>query len=204
MPSRLQEGVAPVVALDIGGVCLSLRHDEVARELGHESFRDLLRNHPESLADALAHEMGRIDTDLFVERMAQRLQLARDEFLRWWNSMLGTEISGMAELVRDLRTAGFRPAFFSNVGNLHFPALLPMLSFSNLVERGILSYEIGVMKPEPEAYEAFETQICGGGTPALYLDDREENIEGARSRGWNTHLFHDADDAGKRIAALQT
>ena len=44
-------------------------------------------------------------------------------------------------------------------------------------------------KPDPAIYEAVEKDCCLAPHSLLFADDRDENIEAARARGWQTHLF---------------
>lgn len=49
-------------------------------------------------------------------------------------------------------------------------------------------------KPEPRIYEIAE-QRCGvSGEQIFFADNRSDNIEAARERGWQTYLYNPADD----------
>jgi putative hydrolase of the HAD superfamily len=58
-----------------------------------------------------------------------------------------------------------------------------------------LSYELKVMKPHREIYTAAAALT---GTPPdeiFFLDDRPENVEGARDAGWDAEIFTTAAEA---------
>ena len=42
---------------------------------------------------------------------------------------------------------------------------------------------------EPEIYEMVEAQCGHANEGLLFTDDRQDNIDMAHSRGWQTHLF---------------
>jgi HAD superfamily hydrolase (TIGR01509 family) len=64
----------------------------------------------------------------------------------------------------------------------------------------ILSYELGVMKPDPKIYEAVESATGRAGEEIVYIDDRAENVEGGLARGWRV-ILHETPE--KTIAALR-
>jgi 2-haloacid dehalogenase len=58
-----------------------------------------------------------------------------------------------------------------------------------LFDQRYISGHMGVIKPAAEIYRMVE-QDCGLPPDSLlFTDDRQENIDTARERGWKTHLF---------------
>ena len=56
-----------------------------------------------------------------------------------------------------------------------------------------------MIKPDPKIYEILE-QDCGiEPSKLLFTDDRADNIEMAKSRGWQTHLFEGAQSWADRL-----
>jgi putative hydrolase of the HAD superfamily len=64
------------------------------------------------------------------------------------------------------------------------PELMPI--FRN---RFVCSGSLGVCKPEPEAYAACLQRLGFNGFSTLYVDDRLENVEGARAAGLDAFHF---------------
>ena len=191
--------VAPVVAVDIGNVCHHLDFAACSRISGIENFwyGSLLHN-PESLRLEHLVEKGLLPIPEFLTRTARALALPEAQLQAAWTGIIGTEMPGMPELIDEMLAAGLRPVFFSNISWLHWRHSLAAISFGHKMHGAVLSCEAQAIKPEPAIYETMERRYCGGGIPCLYLDDRPENIEGGRQRGWNSHLFIDA--AGARQA----
>jgi HAD superfamily hydrolase (TIGR01509 family) len=57
----------------------------------------------------------------------------------------------------------------------------------------LLSFKIGVVKPDPEAYRL---AVEAAGCPMenrLFIDDRTRNVEAAAALGMQTHTFRDTD-----------
>ncbi len=58
----------------------------------------------------------------------------------------------------------------------------------------VLSFETQSMKPEQRIYEQ-STELAGVEPRNIFfIDDRLDNIEGAKAFGWQTSQFFDADE----------
>jgi 2-haloacid dehalogenase len=94
-------------------------------------------------------------------------------------------------LVAALRARGVPVFALSNWGNdsfdrarLHYPFLADF-------DRHYISGKLGFMKPDPRIYAHLEADCGIAPERLLFVDDRAENIEAARRRGWSGHLFSD-------------
>jgi len=106
----------------------------------------------------------------------------------------------MVDLHGELRRRGFQTYIFSNTNDLAIEHVRHNFPFFKHFDGYIFSYEVGAMKPQPEIYAAME-QMCGRREAELvYIDDRLENIEAGRARGWQTIL---QETPGKTRAALE-
>ena len=197
--------VAPVVALDIGNVCIYIHPHECAVELGFESVEHLKATNPEIFSIALDLESGKISSTEFLEQLKSsiRQDLTDQILVDIWNRLIGIEIDGMAEIVDEILAMNLRPVFFSNISDLHYECVINKLSFVEQIHGAVLSYEIGDVKPNSLIYEVMEEKFCDGGVPALYLDDRPENIESAIARGWNSYQVGSIAGIQERLAQLK-
>ena len=105
-----------------------------------------------------------------------------------------------------LADGGTRLALLSNAG-ADFSGWLRSGSFSPLFERVFVSGELGLVKPHAAVYEHVIGEL--GITPAelLFVDNRSENVEGARAVGGDGHVFTDAASLEawlRRLAANQS
>lgn len=182
---------APVVALDIGNVCLRIRPLAALRILGMETIGKGIFLLPEFEELVEKVETGRLSTDEYLSLAAELLPGQPSEYLlrEAWLSILGEEMPGMGSWVRRAHEGGLSIVLFSDTSAFHYEALLPRLSFAAFIDGAVLSYEVGSRKPGAEMYSHLEQTFCEGRYPVLYIDDREENIAAARSRGWRTYHF---------------
>lgn len=177
-----------IVALDIGGVCVSLHPEKIYKKLGASI---LIKPPAEFMRCCNLFERGKISRDEWFSSFATLSggKFQDQELWDIWNSMIGPSIPGMTDAVNSLISKDYRFVFFSNTSIIHMEQVSRMCDFAHLVTGGIFSYETGYMKPEQEIYEAFEKVY---GIPYAYFDDRAENIDAALKRGWNAHVFKDA------------
>jgi len=147
---------------------------------------------PQDFLDAVDQmERGELSEQgwLAVFQKVTENRFSDDELRYAWNLLIGDDMEGMPELVKEITDLGYRFVFFSDTSELHILHMYRKLSFAHLVSGKIYSYDVGAKKPEAKMYEVFEKTF---GKPCFYLDDRPSNIEAARKRGWQSHLFADA------------
>ncbi len=177
-----------IVALDIGEVCISIHPERVIKELG--VLTGLLNSSRiKTLYTQL--ERGGITPDEWLEEVHKLTggKYSKAELLAVWNTMLGDSLPGMAEAVAEAVRKGWRFIYFSNTNALHIAHFLRTNDFCHLVSGAVFSHEAEAVKPEARIYEIFEERY---GVPALYFDDRQENIDAGKARGWNSVLFRSA------------
>jgi 2-haloacid dehalogenase len=126
-----------------------------------------------------------------------------DEIMLWhdeWLGMTGPGEPRAVALMRALRSKGVPVWALSNFGIETLAVADVEYPFLAEFDRRIISGELGVMKPDPEIYEAVEAQ---GVDPArlLYADDSSRNVDAALARGWRAHLFHGAEGWATRLVA---
>ncbi len=187
-----------IIALDIGGVCVQLRYDLCFNYFGFDAGMKI----PDELMYAIDQmERGKISESEWL-KIFQQVTGGRytDDQLRYgYNLIIGEEIPGMPELVKEITDSGCRFVFFSDSSEIHIMHTYRKLPFANLISGGIFSYDAKAKKPEPGMYEAFEAQY---GKPFFYLDDKPENVAAAAERGWASHQFTAAEDFRKEISKL--
>ena len=121
-----------------------------------------------------------VDVDVFHE--------ARRTGYRW--------LPGMDELLDDCEGRVLR------VAASNYPLWIEELADGLLVgrfERVLASHHLGVRKPEAAFYEELLTELGLTAEATLFVDDREDNVAGARAVGMRAHLFAGADDLRARL-----
>ena len=174
-----------VIALDIGGVCLNIRHDLCCQYFGFNGLREI----PAKFLQAVEKfECGLIDDKEWLAefRMATGGRFTDDEMIDGWNIIIGGDMDGMPELMSELVDSGHRLIFFSDTSSVHLLEVYRKLSFANQVTGGVFSFKVNARKPGAAMYDAFEREY---GKPCFYVDDRADNIQAGINHGWNSHQF---------------
>ena len=88
-----------------------------------------------------------------------------------------------------LRAAGIRTGLLSNLPWPLAHTLRATPGFLDHFDRVTFSCELGVIKPQPEIYRHAIEELRIAPAEALFLDDRPQNVEGARVVGLCAELF---------------
>lgn len=131
----------------------------------------------------------------------------------YWRSVLGAayEEAKLPELIRhevafwnqydqrvfdwiaELRAAGLRTAILSNLPRVLGEALQATPGFLDPFDHVTFSYEIKSVKPGPAIYRDAIQGLALPPAEMLFLDDKPENVEGARAVGLQAELFTSLD-----------
>ena len=179
------------VVFDIGNVLIDWQPERYFDAQIGESRRTALFD-----AVDIHAMMVRIDKGGVFGEVVEDTALAHPEWtreVRWvrdqWNDVAGDEISLSVRLLRALKAKGMPVFALSNFGKENFPMTETKYPFLREFDRRYISGEMRMVKPDVEIYAAVEAD-CGLAPHALlFADDRQENIEAAAARGWQTHLF---------------
>ena len=93
--------------------------------------------------------------------------------------------------INQLRAAGYRTAILSNLPQPLGEELRVTPGFLEHFDHVTFSYELGVVKPQAEIYRHTMGGLGMEPGDALFLDDKAENVEGARAVGLRAELFPD-------------
>ncbi len=106
-----------------------------------------------------------------------------------WIEMAAPAIDHSVALLRALRTKGVPVFALTNFGIESFAVAAAHYPFLVEFDKRYISGHLKVMKPDPRIYDIVE-QDCGfAPRELLFTDDRADNIQAARQRGWQGHLF---------------
>lgn len=148
------------------------------------------------------YETGRLSTEAFHQKVSEATGFDGDLdlFVSIFNDIF-TEIEPMTALLPRLREAGVRLCAFSNTNDMAIRHIRKQYPFYGLFDDYVLSYEHGVMKPDPALYAVVEERTGLRGADLFYVDDREENVAAARERGWRAVRHVDPASSLRAFAA---
>lgn len=185
-----------VVVFDLGKVLLEFDYGIAAQALAPASTRDAVHIRQVLDQSPLLHrlESGQLDEEGFEQEVRRQTGYSgsQEDFRRHFGDIF-TAIPEMIALHAHLKRNGVRTVLFSNTNGLAVDHIRTRYPVFSEFDGWVLSYHVGAMKPEARAYESVEALTRCRGASLLYVDDRPENIEAARKRGWRT-ILHQAPE----------
>ena len=111
------------------------------------------------------------------------------------------QVPGTFALIERLAERGVPLFALTNFGSEFwrlYHATEPLLArFRDIVVSG----DEGCLKPDPAFYAIAERRFGLPAEALLFTDDKQENIDAAAARGWQTHLFTGAEGLEQRLVA---
>ncbi len=77
----------------------------------------------------------------------------------------------------------------SNTNAIHIEAIQRKYSFLKMFDGLVLSYEVGIAKPDPGIYQAALRTAGVTAEAAVFVDDLPENVAAAREAGIRSHQY---------------
>jgi putative hydrolase of the HAD superfamily len=100
---------------------------------------------------------------------------------------------GAREILEELNGLDVPVHVLSNAPR-HFAESATTFDWRDLVDTFFFSGLLGVAKPDPAIYAAVEDALGLPPDALWFIDDKQENITTATSRGWHAHLWTDDID----------
>ncbi|MEM7320655.1 MAG: HAD family phosphatase [Pseudomonadota bacterium] len=139
-----------------------------------------------------------------IHDWAERHPDWRAEILLWhdqWIEMAQPAIPHSVRLLRALRDQKIPVFALSNFGVQTFDYAATVYPFLEEFDRRYVSGHLQQVKPHSDIYKSVETDCGLDPDTLLFTDDRTDNIEAARDRGWQTHLFTSPQSWADRLVA---
>jgi putative hydrolase of the HAD superfamily len=138
---------------------------------------------PADYWQAVAHTAGvRIEDHMIPTLIRHEIEL--------WNQYDSRVLAWTSQL----RAAGYRTAILSNLPRPLGEELRGTPGLLEHFDHVTFSYELGLVKPQPEIYLDAIAGLGVEPAQALFLDDRPDNVEGAHAVGLHAQLYSTWED----------
>ncbi|MBO4927437.1 MAG: HAD family phosphatase [Clostridiales bacterium] len=182
------------VVLDMGNVLLDYNPEAVLnRFCSSEEEKDVIRRElflgPEWLMGDRGDIKDKDRFDLVKGRVPEKYHEALRNCADHWGFCM-TPLNGAREFCESVKAKGLGIYILSNASDLfyeYFPKFLPLDFFNGV----FVSSNYRMLKPDVEIYQAFLAEYGLKGEECLFVDDRVDNVEGARKAGMCTFRFRD-------------
>jgi putative hydrolase of the HAD superfamily len=180
------------VYFDLGNVLIHFDHERAARQMAEVAGVSEQQAWDAVFADGLSlrYEQGALTTRQFYETFCERTNASPefDAVVHAASDIFEVNES-ILPIVEGLRGSGPRLGILSNTNAAHWTFVRRKYPFvEELFEVYALSFELRSLKPERRIYsEAIRlSEVAAEAT--FFIDDRDENVEGARAAG--LHACH--------------
>jgi glucose-1-phosphatase len=204
MSATTGNGRIRLVCFDLGGVVVRICRswDEACAVVGLD--RRECSSHPvaELLRLKQLHQTGAIDLDEFAAGASRAYGglYSPDEIAAMHRSWILGEYEGVGEVIGRLNEAGVETAALSNTTADHWEQLFAYPAIARIAHRHA-SHLLGLAKPDPAIYRAFEERLGRRGGEIMFFDDLPDNIAAAREAGWNAVQIDPERCTATQIAA---
>jgi HAD superfamily hydrolase (TIGR01509 family) len=190
-----------VVVFDLGKVLVEYDYGITARKIAPRCKIPLQQLLPalENSSLFARFEGGLMSNEQFLSEFCAWTGFSgsHEEFAHLFADIF-TEIQPMIKAHAELRARKIPAYILSNTNDISTAHIRRHFPFFAHFDGYVLSYQHKVMKPQPRIYEILE-ELCGRrGAQILYLDDKLENVQGGKARGWQV-IHHKTPEESLRI-----
>ena len=148
------------------------------------------------------HDRGRSLAEMLPERIAEFPAYAAHihAYATRFNETVPGPVDGSHAIVERLAAAGVPLFCLTNFGDEFWQGFRPTQPIFDHFEDIIVSGIEKVAKPDRRIYEIVEARSGRAGADLFFTDDNPANIEAAKARGWDAHLFTDATTLARTSA----
>ena len=191
------------VVFDIGNVLIEWQPERfydaaIGENRRLEMFSDVDLHGMNELVD-LGHHFTET-----VYSTAEKYPKWRGEIRMWhdrWIEMATPAIDHSVRLMKALQSKGMPVFSLTNFGIQSYDFAAKHYPFLRDFDRDFISGHMAVTKPDAAIYRMLEETSGLSGDALLFTDDRTDNIEAAKSFGWQTHLFEGPQGWADRLVA---
>lgn len=195
------------IILDLGNVIARIDPERTLNGLSAFTSRDQLGK--EALrkygTTIFRYETGQIGEGAFIEELYKFLHQGNPDLPQGvpsketlkdiWNSMILSIPAQHLDLLQRIRK-NYRLYLLSNTNSMHMEyvdRLIPEAArpFSQYFNYPFCSYQLQLHKPDPAIYTKVCQQADIEPRHCLFIDDRVENVEGARKAGLHAYLLEE-------------
>lgn len=169
--------------------------DEVYEAIADAAFRS---------SDWMELDRGVLTTEEVIQRFCSKIPQYEQEMRQTMESYAGMvrQYPYTKELIRTLKEKGFGVYYLSNYGEYGFQKTKDQLDFIELMDGGLFSYEVQMVKPNRWIYEELMLRFGLRAEECIFFDDNKENVEAANRLGMTGIQFLGYEDALSQLKKL--
>jgi putative hydrolase of the HAD superfamily len=180
-----------VIFFDLGNVILPFNNYQIAEKLCRFSQKEEFQEPGKvfsylfDLREGVINpfDMGKVSPQEFFQSVRNHLGLSIifEQFIPIWTDIF-VEDREVSEIIRSLK-GKWRLGLLSNTDPLHFHYIVSTFPIVSVLEKWILSYEVGFKKPDAHIFQKAIEWAAVGPEKILFIDDTKAHVEAAISLG---------------------
>lgn len=195
------------VVFDLGGVLVHVARNwgDALREAGLEFGRSHIADAElDAFTEFVAYQAGTWEHSGYLDALGRFLEIQdADEAFRVHQSILMHPFAGTEELVAQLHSLGYRTGCLSNTNAPHWDALLDPERYPAIAALQVpaASHLLGLDKPDPRIYRAYEELIGARPDQIAFFDDNAANVAAAQAVGWHAMVKSPDEETPRAVWA---
>lgn len=193
------------IIFDVGNVLVEFRWEDTMREHGFDGAR-LERLRRATLGSPMWNELDRStlsDEEILEGFIQNDPEIEGDIRLMWqYNYEMIRCYDYSHDWIRSLKAKGYRCYILSNYARYTYGQTREELSFEELMDGSIFSWQVQQVKPEREIFETLLQRFSLTPQECVFLDDTRANVEAARKLGIQGILFESREQAMEELKKL--
>ena len=140
-------------------------------------------------------DAGKSTADATAERIALFPEWEKEIRMYYgeWIRMMGAETPGMADIIRELKAAGYGVYGLTNWSRETFPLVLERYRIFDLLDGYVVSGVERVKKPDARLYRILLDRFSLKAEECIFIDDSQANLDGGEALGIRGILFESAE-----------
>jgi FMN phosphatase YigB (HAD superfamily) len=192
-----------IVLFDLGGVLFDPGGVGPMRTLSGIDSDDELWSRWLGCRWVRSYERGHCTADAFAAGVVEdwALDITPEDFLAAFRNWPRGPFDGAEALVADVRTV-MPTGCLSNTNALHWDAHFTRWPVLHELDYRFLSFELGMVKPDPEIFGAVAARLPALPARVLFLDDNLVNVDSAADAGFIARHTRGVAEARDALIAL--
>jgi HAD superfamily hydrolase (TIGR01509 family) len=188
------------IIFDLGNVILNIEYQKTINEFNKIGIQDASVFYSQSIQQEIFNllEIGKIsEFDFLIEVNKLCPKATHKQILAAWNALILDLPQERISLINKLKSS-FSIYLLSNTNAIHINEIIKKTGvkkynkFYNLFNKVYYSHEIGLRKPNPEAFNIILNENNLNVSEVLFIDDSIQHIQSAKRLGIKTyHLTED-------------
>lgn len=184
------------VLTDMGGVLIDLHWEEYAAKIFNKKMNiDELHLFWTTANSPSAYDKGKITFSELTESLKNEysIKLSKEQIAEYFLKIAGKPKKNLNSVIDKIKKQ-FTIAILSNTNDAHISHLKKNYSFLEKFDKLFLSYELGLLKPNPEIFLHAVKFYNALPEDFIYFDDIISNVEAAKSIGMHAYQVFSPDE----------